>query len=84
MQQPPGLARLARRAFLQQEIRVADDLLPQVLLLRRGQEQRKLFSEVAIEGVFPQALDEGAEGQDVGRFPDREAARDLVGVEILL
>ncbi len=82
--QAPRFAALARRAFLQQEARILEDLLPEVLLLRRGEEKRQLLAKVRVERVLPQPLDEGAERQDVGRFPDREALRDLVRVEFAL
>jgi hypothetical protein len=79
--QAPRFAGLARRAFLQQEIRILEHLFPQVLLLRRREQQRELFAQIAIKRVFPKALDERAEGQDVGRFPDLEVLGDLKIVE---
>ena len=82
VRQPPRLAALLRRAFLQQESRIPEHLLPQVLLLRRREEERQLLTQVAIERVLPQPLDERAEGQDVRRLPDRLALIDLKSIEL--
>src|SRR6185436_10972796 len=71
--EPPRLAALLRGGLFQQEVLAgrgtADDFFPDVLLLRRRQQQRQLLAQVAVERVFPQALDERAEGQDIRRLP---------------
>ena len=82
--QAPGVAALRGSLRHDEEAAVGEDALPEVLLLGGSQEQRQLFSQIRVQGVFPQPLDEGAERQDVGGFPDREALRDLVGVELAL
>ena len=55
------------------------------LLLRWREKQWERFSppfaSLAIEGVLPQPLDEGAEGKNVRCLPDAQALRTLEGVE---
>jgi hypothetical protein len=46
------------------------------------EEERQRFAKLGIERVFPEALDEGVEGQDVGRFPNREVLLDLEKIEL--
>jgi hypothetical protein len=81
----PGVAALRGGLRHDEEPARREDALPEVLLLRWREEERQLraahFSYRGIERVLPQPLDEGAEGQDVGRFPGGEAARELVVVE---
>ena len=52
-----------------------------MLLLTRREEERQRFAQVGVKRVLPQALDERAEGQDVGGFPDGETLGDLHFVE---
>jgi hypothetical protein len=80
--QAPGLAALRGRVLGQQEIRCADEVLPDELLLRRREEERQSLAEVRVQRVFPQPLDESAEGQDVGRFPYREILFCLESIEL--
>ena len=70
--QAPGVAALRRRLRDDQELAFPEDFLPEVLLLCGCEEERQRFAKLGIERVFPEALDEGVEGQDVGRFPNRE------------
>ncbi len=85
VEEPPGVAAMQCRRFGKQQVLPftgrSDHFLPQQLLLRRREEKRELVAELGVERVFPQPLDEGAEGQDVGRFPDRQPLPDLKGVE---
>ena len=84
--QAPGLAALLRRAVLQEEIELLEDLLPEVLLLGGREEEREgvatHFSYRGVERVFPQALDEGAERQDVGRLPHGQILLCLKRIEV--
>jgi len=81
VREPPRFAALRGGLRDGKEIRTGEDLLPDRLLLRRGEKERQVA--LGIERVLPQPHDERVERQDVGRFPRAQAARRLVGVEIL-
>jgi hypothetical protein len=77
----PRFAALRGRARDDEEPAFLEDLLPQVLLLRLGEEQRQGLAQVGIERVLPQALDEGAEREDVRRLPDGQVFPGLKVIE---
>src|SRR6185503_979336 len=79
--QPPGLAALCGRLRDREQGALAYDLLPEELLLRAGEQQRKLRSDIGIERILVEPLDKGAEGKNVRGFPDREAGCRLLLVE---
>src|SRR5882762_11455295 len=81
MQEPPGFAALSGRLRQDQKIAAFKNLFPQQLLLCRRKEKRELVAELGVKRVFPEPLDEGAEGQDVRRFPDGQPFRGLERVE---
>ena len=82
MLKAPCLAALRRGLRNRQQIALRKDVLPHRLLLRGIEKERQIFPIARIERLFPQPLDEGAEGQDVGRFPHREAVLRLERVEM--
>ncbi len=82
MLKPPRLAALRRGLGDGQEIALREDVLPDRLFLRRAEKQRQGVAIARVQRLLPQPLDEGAEGQDVGRFPHREALLRLEGVEM--
>src|SRR2546425_2966734 len=81
VEEPPGFAALSGRLRQDQEIAAFKNLLPQQQLLLRRKEKRELVAELGVKRVFPEPLDERAEGQDVRRFPDGKPFRDLERVE---
>ena len=85
VEEPPGVAAMGRCRFSKQQVfpfaGSRNHFLPQQQLLLRRKEKRELVAELGVERVFPQPLDEGAEGQDVRRFPDGKPLPDLKGVE---
>ena len=81
VQEPPGVSALSGRLRKDQKIIAFKDLFPQQQLLLGGKQKRELVAELGVKRVFPQPLDEGAEGQDVRRFPDGKPFPDLKGVE---
>ena len=78
----PGVAALGGRAFDGKEAAPADDLLPELLLLRRREKHRQLGREVRIEAVLVEPLHESTERQDIRRFPDRKCFPDLESIEL--
>ncbi len=58
------------------------DRLPQLDLLRFGQQQRQRRRELGIQRVLVQPLDQGGQRQDVGALPDGQALVRLPRVEL--
>src|SRR5207302_7998962 len=85
VEEPPGVAAVDCRRFSKQQIFPlagrSNHFLPQQPLLRRREKQRQLVAELGVKRVLPEPLDEGAEGQDVRRFPDGQPFRGLERVE---